>query len=292
MRHRLPPLNPLRAFEATARHGTVASAAEELNVTASAVSHQVRVLESTLGVALFIRSKARVKLTPAGEALLQPVKNAFDMIATAVVRLDSPAIAGDLVVSAPLLFTSRWLARHIGDFLEQFPAVNLKLIPSNTDKEIYSSDVDLCVRYGEGRWRDRDVKLITHPVLFPVVSPALMDGPRAIRTVQDLANRTLFCEHAESWMRWLAEASADKLDGLRILEIGVAHVGIEAAVRGQGVALGDSFSARDDLADGTLIRPFRITVPAKHAYYWVRRHELTESPLVAAFVSWVDAKLS
>lgn len=129
MRHRLPPLNPLRAFEATARHGTVASAADELNVTASAVSHQIRVLESTLGVALFIRSKARVKLTPAGEALLQPVKNAFDMIATAVVRLDSPAIAGDLVVSAPLLFTSRWLARHIGDFLEQFPAVNLEAHP-------------------------------------------------------------------------------------------------------------------------------------------------------------------
>jgi LysR family glycine cleavage system transcriptional activator len=93
-------------------------------------------------------------------------------------------------------------------------------------------------------------------------------------------------------MRWLAEASADKLEGLRILEIGIAHVGIEAAIRGQGVALGDSFSARDDLADGTLVRPFRLTVPAKHAYYWVRRHELTEAPLVAAFVSWVDSKLA
>ncbi len=118
-----------------------------------------------------------------------------------------------------------------------------------------------------------------------------MNGPRTLRTVQDLANRTLFCEHAGSWTRWLAAASADKLGGLRILEIGIAHVGIEAAVRGQGVALGDSVSVRDDLADGTLIRPFRITVPAKHAYYWVRRNELMESPLIAAFMSWVDEKL-
>lgn len=291
MRHRLPPLNPLRAFEATARHGTVSGAAEELNVTASAVSHQIRVLETAIGVSLFLRAKARVKLTPQGESLLHPLKAAFDMIATAVVRLDSPVVAGSLVVSAPMLFTSRWLARHIGDFLDQFPDVTLKLIPSNDDKEVYSPDVDLCVRYGEGRWRDRDVTLITHPVLFPVVSPALMNGPRALRTVQDLANRTLFCEHADSWRRWLAEASASKLSGLRILEIGIAHMGIEAAVRGQGVALGDSFSVREDLADGTLIRPFSFQVPAKHAYYWVRRLELSEAPVVAAFVAWAEARL-
>lgn len=291
MRHRLPPLNPLRAFEATARRGTVASAAEELNVTASAVSHQIRALETSLGVDLFVRTKARVKLTPQGEALIQPLKRAFDMIATAVVKLDSPVVAGDLVVSAPMLFTSRWLARHIGDFLAQFPAVTLKLVPSNDDKEVYSADIDLCVRYGDGRWRDRDVTFITHPVLFPVVGPALMNGERALRTVQDLAHRTLFCEHADSWQRWLAEASATQVEGVRILEIGIAHVGIEAALHGQGVALGDSFSVSDDLADGTLIRPFSVQVPAKHAYYWVCRPELSEAPCVAAFMRWAESKL-
>src|SRR5579859_7145110 len=163
MRNRLPPLNPLRAFD---------GAAQELHVTASAVSHQIRILEESLGVTLFVRSKARVKLTREGEALLQPVKNAFDMIANAVVKLDSPEMAGDLVVSTPLLFTSRWMARHIGEFLDQYPGINLKVIPSNDDREVYSPDVDVCVRYGEGRWRDRHVTLITHPSLFPVVSPA------------------------------------------------------------------------------------------------------------------------
>ncbi|QCP53015.1 LysR family transcriptional regulator [Trinickia violacea] len=291
MRQRLPPLNPLRAFEATARRGSVSSAAEELHVTTSAVSHQIRILEGTLGVALFVRSKARVKLTPEGEALLEPVKGAFDMIANAVVKLASHEMVGNLVVSAPLSFTSRWLARHIGEFLDAYPAINLKIIPSNDDREVYSDDVDVCVRYGEGRWRDRKVQLITHPALFPVVSPALMNSDGAIRKVQDLAGKTLFCEHSGSWMRWLAAASADKLEGMRILEIGNAHIGIEAAVRGQGVALGDSFSVRDDLADGTLIRPFSVTVPSRHAYYLVSRHELSDMPLASTFAGWLVATL-
>ena len=291
MRQRLPPLNPLRAFEATARRGSVSSAAEELHVTTSAVSHQIRILEGQLGVALFVRSKARVKLTPEGEALLEPVKGAFDMIANAVVKLASHEMVGNLVVSAPLSFTSRWLARHIGEFLDAYPAINLKIIPSNDDREVYSDDVDVCVRYGEGRWRDRKVQLITHPALFPVVSPALMNSDGAIRKVQDLAGKTLFCEHSGSWMRWLAAASADKLEGMRILEIGNAHIGIEAAVRGQGVALGDSFSVRDDLADGTLIRPFSVTVPARHAYYLVSRHELSDMPLASTFGGWLVGTL-
>lgn len=288
MRNRLPPLNPLRAFEAAARRSSVAGAAQELHVTASAVSHQIRILEEALGVTLFVRSKARVKLTREGEALLQPVKSAFDMIANAVVKLDSPEMAGDLVVSTPLLFTSRWMARHIGEFLDQYPAINLKVIPSNDDREVYSPDVDVCVRYGEGRWRDRHVSLITHPALFPVVSPALMNGPNTIRKIEDLAGKALFCEHSGSWMRWLAHASADKLEGIRILEIGNAHIGIEAAIHGQGVALGDSFSVRDDLMDGTLIRPFSITVPSRHAYYLVSRQELSDTPLVSAFAMWLS----
>jgi LysR family glycine cleavage system transcriptional activator len=291
MRSRLPPLNPLRAFEAAARRGTVASAADELNVTASAVSHQIRILESSLGMQLFIRSKARLKLTPAGEALLEPVKGAFDSIAHAVQKLDLPTMSGDLVVSTPLAFTSRWLARHIGDFLQQYPRVNLTILPSNDDREVYSSNVDLCVRYGEGRWRDRKVILIEHPTLFPVVSPAMMNGPDAIRRVQDLSGRSLFCEHSGSWMRWLAEASGDKLDDLRILEIGNAHVCIEAAIHSQGVALGDSFSVREDLADGTLICPFKTVVPARYAYYVVLRHELVNAPLVTAFMNWLDESL-
>jgi LysR family glycine cleavage system transcriptional activator len=291
MRSRLPPLNPLRAFEATARHATVAKAAEELNVTASAVSHQLRVLEESLGVALFIRSRARLKLTLDGEALLPSVRAAFEMIASAFVKVGSPVIAGDLVISAPLSFTSRWLARHIGDFLRQYPAVNLKVIPSNDDKEVYSPDVDVCVRYGEAQWRDRSVTLLEHPTLFPVVSPALMNGPKAIRSGDDLRHYALFCEHRGSWMRWLMEASVDKPERMRVLEIGNAHIAIEAALHGQGVALGDSISVRDDLTEGTLVRPFKATVPARHPYHIVRRPELAEAPLASAFVFWLESKV-
>ncbi|KXU93999.1 LysR family transcriptional regulator [Caballeronia megalochromosomata] len=292
MRSRLPPLNPLRAFEATARHATVAKAAEELNVTASAVSHQVRVLEESLGVDLFIRSRARLKLTPAGEALLPSVRGAFEMIATAVAKVGETVVAGDLVVSAPLSFTSRWLARHIGDFLHRYPAIKLKLIPSNDDKEVYSPDVDVCIRYGEAHWKDRSVTLIEHPSLYPVVSPALMNGPKAIRSPDDLRHYALFCEHAGSWMRWLMEAKVEHPERMRILEIGNAHIAVEAALHGQGVALGDSISVRDDLVEGTLVRPFKATVPSRHPYHIVRPPERAESPLASVFVFWLEQQLS
>lgn len=292
MRNRLPPLNPLRAFEAAARCGTVSAAADELHVTASAVSHQIRILESTLGVALFVRSKARVKLTPEGEALLETGRRGvrhdrerhrqarFAGSRRRSRRVD--AAVADVALARPA---------H-RRFLERYPGIHLKVIPSNDDRETYSPDVDVCIRYGEGNWRNRRVELLAHPALFPVVSPALMNGPDAIRKVQDLAGRTLFCEHAGSWTRWLAEANADKLPGIRILEIGNAHIGVEAAVHGQGVALGDSLSVRDDLLDGTLVRPFSAAVPSRHAYYLVTRHELADSPLVTAFTTWLRACLA
>lgn len=184
------------------------------------------------------------------------------------------------------------MARHMGDFLSQYPDVELEIIASNEDKEVYSSDVDLCIRYGESRWRDREVTLISHPELFPVVSPALMNGANGIRTLEDLTGHTLFCQHAGSWKRWFAAATSAKVGKVRILQMGSPHIGIEAALHGQGVALGDSLANHDDLMDGTLIRPFSATVPSKYAYYWVIRPELEHSPLVTAFQQWVYSKIA
>jgi LysR family glycine cleavage system transcriptional activator len=290
-RSRLPPLNALRAFDATARHLTVARAADELSVTPSAVSHQLRTLEDALGVQLFTRNKTRLKLTAHGEALLPSVRAAFQMIASAAARMGDTAMVGDLVVSAPVGLSSRLLTRHIGEFLNAHPDVRFKLIASNDDKEVYAPSVDVCIRYGTGIWPDRQVRLLSPVAIFPVCSPALINGPQGVRALDDLAHHLLLCEDGGAeWTRWLLAAGA-RADGFRMTEMGNAHIAIEAALHGQGVALGDSLLLDADLAEGRLVRLFEQTVPAKHAYYMVCRHEVCESPLVAGFTDWMLSKV-
>lgn len=290
-RSRLPPLNALRAFDATARHLTVVKAADELSVTPSAVSHQLRTLEDALGVQLFTRNKTRLKLTTHGEALLPSVRSAFQSIASAAARLGDAVMVGDLVVSAPVGLSSRLLTRHIGEFLTAHPDVHLRLVASNDDKEVYAPSVDVCIRYGTGIWPDRQVRLLSPVTIYPVCSPALINGPQGVRTLDDLRHHLLLCEDGGAeWTRWLLAAGA-RTDGFRMTEMGNAHIAIEAALHGQGVALGDSLLVGDDLAEGRLVRLFEQSVPARHAYYMVCRHEVCESPLVAGFTDWVLGKV-
>jgi LysR family glycine cleavage system transcriptional activator len=290
-RSRLPPLNALRAFDATARHLTVVKAADELSVTPSAVSHQLRTLEDALGVQLFTRNKTRLKLTSHGEALLPSVRAAFQMIASAAARMGDTVMVGDLVVSAPVGLSSRLITRHIGEFLTAHPDVRFKLIASNDDKEVYAPSVDVCVRYGTGIWPDRQVRLLSPVAIFPLCSPALINGPQGLRTLDDLKHHLLLCEDGGAeWTRWLLAAGA-RTEGFRMTEMGNAHIAIEAALHGQGVALGDSLLVGDDLAEGRLVRLFEQSVTAKHAYYMVCRHEVGESPLVAGFTDWMLSKV-
>lgn len=289
-RSRLPPLNALRAFDAIARHLTIVKAADELSVTPSAVSHQLRTLEEALGVQLFERNKARLKLTSAGEALLPSVRAAFQMIAVAAARLGDAVMVGDLVVSAPAGFSSRLLTRHIGEFLTAHPELRFRLIASNDEKEVYLSSVDVCIRYGAGIWPDRQVRLLCPLSIFPVCSPTLINGPQGVRELDHLIHHPLLCEDdGAEWTRWLLAAGA-RTDGFRMTAMGNAHIAIEAALHGQGIALGDSLLVGDDLGEGRLVRLFELSIPAKHAYYIVCRDEVCQSPLVAGFTEWIANK--
>lgn len=292
IRGRLPPLNALRAFDAVARHQTVVKAAEELNVTPSAVSHQLRTLEEALGVQLFARHKTRLRLTQHGDALLPSVRSAFQLIANAAARIGDAVMSGELVVSSPLGFTTRWLTRHVKDFLQLYPDIRLRIIASNEDKEVYSPKVDLCVRYGTGVWPDRTVRLLGHVSLFPVCSPALVNGPQGIRSAEDMTTHLLLCEdNGSEWTRWLLAAPSTPPDRFRLVEMGNFHIAIEAALHSQGVALGDTLLVQDDLDRGRLIRLFEKSIPAKHAYHLVCREEVLEHPLAAAFIAWVERRV-
>ncbi|TJW70132.1 MAG: LysR family transcriptional regulator, partial [Mesorhizobium sp.] len=240
MAKRLPPLNPLRAFEATARHASLTKAAGELNVTHGAVSHQIKALERSLGVKLFERTGQRVKLTPHGAEFLPAVSAAFEGIAAATQRMTRPASAGVLSVSCVPALLLLWMTPRLGSFTAQYPDIQLTLIPSNDARDIRAPHVDVCVHYGDGSWSDCWIRKWSGLELFPVVSPTLINN-RPIRSVRDLADHVfLHGDDGREWHTWLAAADALDLERGRRHHLGDARMATEAAVHGHGVALGDS----------------------------------------------------
>lgn len=287
MARRLPPLNPLRAFEATARHASLTKAAGELNVTHGAVSHQVKALERALGVKLFERAGQRLKLTPHGAELLPSVTGAFEGIAAAAARLTRPASAGALSVSCVPALLSLWMIPRLGSFTARYPDIHLTLTASNDPQDTRSSDIDVCLHYGDGNWNDCWIRKWSGVELFPVVSPALISN-RPLRSVRDLADHVLLHgDDGREWHTWLAAADALDLARGRHHRMNDARLSTEAAAHGHGVALGDAMTASDLLARGLLVAPFNLSVPAVDDFYVVCRNEMKATPVVQVFVDWL-----
>lgn len=288
---RLPPLNPLRAFEATARRGAVSAAARELNVTHGAVSHQIRALEESLGTMLFERSGKRLKLTSQGALLLPAVTNAFGEIAAATALMKQPETSGDITISCVPALLSLWLLPRLNTFTDQFPGVKVTLIASNDQEHLRSLDTDVCVLYGDGNWPDCWTRLWSNLRLFPVASPTLLNS-RPLRSVRDLADHTLFHgDDGREWNTWLAAADAIDMPRGRQHFMSDARLSTEAALHGQGVALGDTITASNLIARGELVVPFDLTVPANDAFYVACRQSVRQAPIVKVFIDWLFAAL-
>lgn len=291
MASRLPPLNPLRAFEATARRGAVSAAARELKVTHGAVSHQIRALEESLGMALFERGGKRLKLTPQGALLLPAVTNAFGEIAAATALMKQPETRGDIAITCVPALLSLWLIPRLNTFTDQYPGVRVTLIASNDPDHLRSLDTDVCLLYGDGNWPDCWTRLWSNLQLFPVASPTLLNS-RPLRSVRDLADHTLFHgDDGREWNTWLA--AADALDMVRGRQhfMSDARLSTEAALHGQGIALGDTITASNLIARGELVVPFDLTVPANDAFYVACRQSVRQSPIVKVFIDWLFAAL-
>src|SRR5262245_3459492 len=290
MPRRLPPLNPLRAFEATARHGSLTKAAGELNVTHGAVSHQIKALEASLNLQLFERAGQRLKLTSHGAELLPAVSNAFEGIAAATARMTRPTSSGALSISCVPALLSFWLIPRLASFTAQFPDITLTLLASNDPGDIRSADVDLCILFGNGSWTDCWLKLWPPFDLLRVVSPTLINN-KPIRTIRDLADHViLHADDGREWHTWLAAADALDLARGRQHRLNDARLAIEAAVHGHGVALGDTMTASNLLAKGQLVTPFNLSVPAVDAFYVACRNDMKAMPIVRVFVDWLFAE--
>ncbi|MDH4439744.1 MAG: LysR substrate-binding domain-containing protein [Rhizobium sp.] len=287
MASRLPPLNPLRAFEAAARRGSISAAARELSVTHGAVSHQIRGLEESLKTVLFERGGKRLKLTPQGALLLPAVTQAFDGIAAATALLNRPTTSGNLRICCVPALLSLWLVPRLGAFTDRYPDISLKLTSSNDANLIYSPDIDIAILYGQGGWKDCWTRLWSNFELFPVVSPTLLNT-RPLRSVRDIRDHVLLHgDDGREWHSWLA--AADQLDMPKPREhfMGDARLATEGARHGQGVALGDSITASSLIAAGELVIPFDLAVPAPDAFYVAARNDVRAAPIAKVFIDWI-----
>ena len=292
MATRLPPLNPLRSFEAAARHLSVTRAAEELNVTHGAISHQIRALESRLGVKLFHRDGGSLRLTAHGSTLLGPVSGAFEQIASATSRLSRPSTQGKLTINCVPAFLSFWLIPRLTGFFAQFPEVHLNLVPSNDPKEIFSPAVDINILYGDANWSNCWVELLANLQLFPVCAPALLHA-KSLRGVHDLEHHALLHgDDGGEWNNWLASVGAVHISRPHQHFLSDARIAIEAASHGVGLALGDNITCSASLEAGRLIRPFEQTVPASFSFFVACKSDLRSVPVVTAFIDWLFSEVA
>ncbi len=290
----LPPLNSLRAFEATARHLSFSRAAEELNVTPAALSHQVAGLESFLGERLFNRSARTISLTPAGELLYPGLNAAFAQIRQSVERVMETGDGQILVVSAPPGLTAKWLVPRLHRFLAAHPELDVRVSASLTLASFAGDGVDVAIRNAAGPfpglWSRKFLEIET----LPVVSPRLVEQYGPLETPDDLARFPIIHDDSlgrmfglPTWLDWLRAAGAEHVDLSRGLHFSSADHAIEAALEGAGVLLGVRSLAMDDERLGRLMFPFSLSLPSERAFHIVCPDGHETRPKIAAFCAWI-----
>lgn len=294
----IPPLNPLRAFEVAARHLSFTRAAEELFVTPSAVSHQIKTLEESLGIALFTRDAKALSLTAAGKAYLPGVQQAFKQLAHATHQLQTHGMPA-LKINIPPTFAVKWLIPRMDRFMKAHPEIDLKVSTSNHTVDFSREDFDLSVRYGRGHYPGLHSELCLPVEVFPVCSPALMRGEHPLLVPADLKHHTLLHDDSTytdvsnpNWAMWLEHAGVTGIDATRGPSFWPSHLVINAAADGLGVALAKKNWVVKDLADGLLVRPFDISLPVEFSYFIVYPEERVEDRRIAAFVDWVRQEVA
>jgi LysR family glycine cleavage system transcriptional activator len=307
--YRLPPLNALRVFEAAARHLSFKEAANELHITQAAVSHQVKSLEEYLGVELFRRAGRGVQLTEAARACLPRLRDGFDALAAAVEMIRERGAETELVITAPPVFTARWLMPRLADFSRREPKVEVRVVASSKmvdagalDSSVLMNNLDLReetsgveIHLGSGDYPGYRTDKLFEVSMAVVANPELVKSDRPLKKPEDLAHHVLLHDDAmdlvaggDAWRKWLEAAHvADRVDGSRGPHFSSNILSLEAASQRLGVALALKPLVDADLASGRLCAPFDIEVKPQGAYWLVCPEVIADRPSVTSFRTWL-----
>jgi LysR family transcriptional regulator, glycine cleavage system transcriptional activator len=292
MTTRLPSLNGLRAFEAAARHLSFTQAASELNVTQTAISHQIRRLEEELGIRLFVRKNRALALTPEAREYLPGIRAAFNDLRLATDRLLRKDADNVLTISTLASLAAKWLLPRLSTFQEAHPDIDVRITTSTGLIDFASGDVDAAIRYGRGHWPGLRSEWLMADEMFPVCSPALLTGKRPLRSPEDLRDHALLhnTNNGDDWRLWLTAAGLppdiSKQPGITF---DLILMTVQAAIDGMGVAMGRTSYVKDDIAKGRLVVPFDIALPADAGFYLVSPEGTPDSPKLRAFRQWLVA---
>ncbi|MFC3285957.1 transcriptional regulator GcvA [Litchfieldella rifensis] len=288
MKKRLPPLNWLRSFEASARHLNFTQAATELNLTQAAISQQVKGLEAQLGTPLFKRLPRGLELTDAGKAYLPPVRDAIENLAAVTDELFGQGLAKALTIKVNLVFFTHWLAPRLERFRALHPEVGLRFT-SNIWVDERKWDADLEIRYGLGTWPGLTAERLTWDKLVPVCSPTLVGGRQPPASPEELSGQTLLhvIGYKEGWSNWLSQTGFAHLETSPGMQFDTLISALEMAALGHGIALGRTSLVSDMLASGRLIAPFSHRVETQEAFFLTYPEHQYLHPHAEIFRAWV-----
>jgi len=296
MTRRLPPLNALRVFEASARHRSFSRAAEELFVTPAAISHQIKGLEEFLGAKLFRRARRTLMLTEAGQTLLPGIRRGFTAFGEAMEAFGHHDEAGLLNVAATPSFAAKWLVPRLEGFNREHPDIDIRLTTSMGLSDYERDGIEIGVRYGRGDYENLETEhLLSHEVI-PVCSPRLIEGSNVLKVPADLVNFTLLHDdghrHIEmfpDWSMWLKAAGVFEVDPAHGLRFDYSAEAQTAAGEGLGGALGRTSLISRNLAAGRLVCPFDLTLHSDFGYWIVYPEKRIDRPKVRVFRDWLVA---
>jgi len=292
------PLNALRSFEAAARHMSFAAAAEELGVTASAVSVQIRRLEDRIGRPLFVRRHRGVSLSDTGARLAPALGAIFADLDRLLAEVVAPA-SNLIQISAMPSFAAQWLAPRLADFTTRRPKYPVRVVGEDRLVDFDRDGVDIGLRYGPGDYAPLHAERLAPARAFPVCSPGFLDAHR--RELHDPGGLTglplmrdetsLRSPGLPNWRGWFDAAGVEWTGGHRGPLFESLHMALTAAVAGQGVALGLTPLVDEHLRSGALVRLFEVELASPYAFWLVCRHDRLREPKIRAFREWVVAAM-
>lgn len=291
--NRLPPLNALKYFEAAARRGSFQAAAEELYVTPSAISHQLKSLEEFLDLELFIRQPRKITLTQAGDEYYRSIQKALMEIDKSTQRLMSSHQSGELHLSMAPAFLTRWLLPRISGFYQTHPDVHLELSSTAGIIDFGSSETDMAVYFGNGEWPNVETHFLRDYQHRPVFSPALLKhGP--IDQPEDILNHTLLhvTKRLDDWERWCKKADISYRETRQGMDLSSGALTAIAAINGLGVALADVGFVSEELNSGKLLAPFDISMGNGKSFYLVYQKNRAMTYAMKAFQTWLMDEMS
>ncbi|MEM7119883.1 MAG: LysR substrate-binding domain-containing protein [Pseudomonadota bacterium] len=285
------PLSALRGFEAAGRLGSFTQAARELNLTQSAISHQISSLEEALGQPLFIRANRAIHLTDAGLDFLRITRDVLNRLEQGVARLRAYSKPGSLIVAAPHGFASSWLLRRLPAFREAHPDYDVWLYTTALAIDLEVDEVDLVISYGDSRNRPPQARLLVEEKVAPVCAPSFAERHELIDPADVTRVPLIHDERSLGWTEWCAAAGVDHPGVERGANFSDSGLVLAAAELGQGLALAGLALAAEDVNAGRLTVPFGPTLETDEAYVMAAHPDLIEREPIVAFTAWIETAL-